>query len=99
MWTLISWNWRYTILIKKMKKVTTSFRAVNDKDVINKAYLDEKLVKINGHLSLLDKEYNEFILNYNKQSVEEILIQKAVKTTIQIGYDKSFFKIFKVLMS
>ena len=28
---------------------------------------------------------------YNKQSVEEILIQRAVKTTIQILYDKGLF--------
>ena len=28
---------------------------------------------------------------YNKQSVENFLIQKAVKTTIQILYDKGLF--------
>ena len=30
-------------------------------------------------------------MQYNKQSVEDILIQKAVKTTIQILYDKGWF--------
>ena len=30
-------------------------------------------------------------MNYNKQSVEDILIQRAVKTTIQILYDKGLF--------
>ena len=76
---------------KKDEKITTDFKAVNDEDVINKAYLDEKLLKIDGHLSKLEKDYNEFKLQYNKQSVEEILIQRAVKTTIQILYDKGLF--------
>ena len=67
---------------KKDEKITTTFEAVNDEDVINKGYLDKKLEKINGHLSFLEKDYNEFKLQYNKQSVEDILIQRAVKTTI-----------------
>ena len=49
------------------------------------------MLKINGHLSKLEKDSNEFKLQYNKQSVEEILIQRAVKTTIQILYDKGLF--------
>ena len=49
------------------------------------------MLKINGHLSLLEKDYNEFKLQYNKQSVEDILIQRAVKTTIQILHDKGLF--------
>ena len=69
---------------KKDEKLTTNFEAVDKEDVINKAYLDEKLLKINGYLSKLEKDYNEFKLHYNKQSVEEILVQRAVKTTIQI---------------
>ena len=39
----------------------------------------------------MEKDYNEFEEQYNKQSVEEILIQRAVKTTIQILYDKGLF--------
>ena len=76
---------------KKDEKLTTNFEPVDNKDVINKAYLDEKLIKINGHISKLEKDYNEFKLQYNKQSVEDILIQRAVKTTIQILYDKGLF--------
>ena len=76
---------------KKDEKITTSFDAVNDEDVINKGYLDEKLLKINGHLSKLEKDYNEFKLQYDKQAVEDILVQRAVKTTIQILYDKGLF--------
>ena len=49
------------------------------------------MLKIKGHLSKVEKDYNEFNLQYNKQSVEDILIQRAVKTTIQILYDKGLF--------
>ena len=76
---------------KKYEKITTNFKAVDDEVVINKTYLDEKVKKINGHLSLLEKDYNEFKLQYNKPSVEDILINRAVKTTIQILYDKGLF--------
>ena len=76
---------------KKDEKLTTNFDAVDNSDVINKGYLDEKLLKINGHLSKLEKDYNEFKKQYNKQAVEDILVQRAVKTTIQILYDKGLF--------
>ena len=76
---------------KKDQKLTTNFEAVDNEDVINNGYLDSKILKINGHLSKLEKYFNEFKLQYNKQSVEDILIQRAVKTTIQILYDKGLF--------
>ena len=76
---------------KKDEKITTNFQPIDNEDVINKGYLDENLIKINGHISKLEKDYNEFKLQYNKQSVEEILIQRAVKTTIQILYDIGLF--------
>ena len=76
---------------KKDEKITTNFEPVNNSDVINKGFLDEKLLKINGHLSKLEKDYKEFIKQYDKQAVEDILIQRAVKTTIQILYDKGLF--------
>ena len=76
---------------KKDEKITTNFQPIDNEDVINKGYLDENLIKINGHFSKLEKDYNEFKLQYNKQSVEEILIQRAVKTTIQILYDRGLF--------
>ena len=59
--------------------------------MINKAYLDSKLLKIDGHLSKSEKNYNEFILQCNKQKLEDILIPRAVKTTVQILYDKGLF--------
>ena len=75
---------------KKDETITTNFEAVNDVDVINKAYLDNKLKKIDGRIAYIEKDYNEF----KKQSVEDILIQRAVKTTIQILYDKGLFDYF-----
>ena len=79
---------------KKDEKLTTNFDAVDNSDVINKGFLDEKLLKINGHLSKLEKDYNEFKKQYDKQAVEDILVQRAVKTTIQILYDKGLFDIY-----
>ena len=79
---------------KKDETTTTNFEAVDNEDVINKANLDENLGKINGHTSRMEKEYNDFNLRYDKQSVEGILIQKAVKTTNQILYDKGLFDSF-----
>ena len=76
---------------KKDEKITTKFEPVNNSDVINKGFLDSKFLKIDGHLSKLEKDFNEFKLQYNKQSVEDILVQRAVKTTIQILYDKGLF--------
>ena len=40
----------------------------------------------------MEKDFNEFKKQYNKQSVEEVLIQRAVKTTIQILYDKGLLE-------
>ena len=42
----------------------------------------------------MEKDYNEFKLQYNKQTVEEILVQRAVKMTIQILYEKGLFDSF-----
>ena len=80
---------------KKDEKITTNFEPIDNADVINKAYLDEELKKVDGHISYIEKDYNEFKKQYNKQSVEEILIQRAVKTTIQILYDKGLINNFQ----
>ena len=49
-------------VFKKDEKITTNFEPSDDKYVINKAYLDTKLSKIEGHLSLVERNYSE--LNY-----------------------------------
>ena len=80
---------------RKDEKITTDFEAIDDKDVINKGYLDEKLLKTYSHILKLEKDYNEYKLQYNKQNVEDILIQRALRTTIQILYDKGLFDKFQ----
>ena len=52
------------------------------------------MLELDGRLSSLEKDYNEFKLEYNKQSVEEILIQGAVETTFEILYDEGLFETF-----
>ena len=78
-----------------MKK-TTNFEPQDSEEVLNEAYLDEKILKVDAHLSLLEKDYNEFKLNYNKQSVAKSLIQKSVEMTIQILYDEDLFDSFPI---
>ena len=75
---------------KKDKIITTSFKPVNDLDV-SRAYLLEKLTKVEGQLSLLETVFSEFELDSAKQSVEKTLIERAVETSIQIIYDKVLF--------
>ena len=47
------------------QKITTNFKAGNDEDVTNKTYLNEKSFKTDGHISLLEKNYNEFKIHYD----------------------------------
>ena len=76
---------------QKDEKITTNIEATDGSDVINTANLDDKLKKIDGHIAYIEKDYNEFKEQYNKQSVE-VLIQRSVKTTIQLlFYDKGLF--------
>ena len=43
----------------------------------------------------MEKDYNEFNLQYNKQNLEEILVQGAVKTIKHILYDEGLFDNFQ----
>ena len=79
---------------KKDGKIARNFEPTDESDIINKGYLDGKLKKIDGHTSYIEKDYNDFKLQYYKQSVEEVLVQRAVKTTIQIIYEKGLFDIY-----
>ena len=63
---------------KKDEKLTTNFEPIDNSDGINKGYLDSKILKINGHLSKLEKDYNEFKLQYNKQIVKDIFLFKEL---------------------
>ena len=75
---------------KKDEKLTTKFEPSDDSDVIRRTYLDTKLSK-KSHVSYIEKDYKEFKLKSNKQSVEEVLIRRAVKTTTKKLYDKGSF--------
>ena len=59
--------------------------------MINKAFLDEILSQIEGHFSNKENEYNEIKSLCNKESVEEILVRRVLKTTIQILFHKWLF--------
>ena len=50
----------YMRVMKKDGKITTNFEVVHDNDVIKTAYLDENLLKIDGHNSYIENNYNEF---------------------------------------
>ena len=47
--------------------------------------------KKDGHISYNEKDYNEFKIQYDTESVEDISIQRAVKTSAQIFYEKGLF--------
>ena len=72
----------------------TSFKSSNDEDVINEAYLDEKLSKLEGHLSLLEKITTNLKYLPTNSLWKKVLLQRAVKTIIQILYDKGLFDFF-----
>ena len=61
--------------------------------MVSKACLDTKSSKIKGHISSIQKDYKEIKLLSNKQSVDEILIQRAVKTTIRLLYEKGLLDV------
>ena len=85
-------------IYEKDEKTTTNFKAVNDEDVINITYPDENISEIDHHLSFLEKDYNQFKLHYNKQSVERILIHRAVRMTIKVLYFQMLIKVIKVFL-
>ena len=58
----------------KDKKITISLEPTNPEDIINEKFQDESLSKIQGQISYFGKHYNQFKLEYNKQSMEEILV-------------------------
>ena len=49
------------------------------------------MLKIDGHLFLLDKDHNEFKIENNNHSVDDFSFQRAMQTTFQTLYDKGLF--------
>ena len=79
---------------KRDEQMTTTLEASNPQVAINRTYWDEKFLRTDSHMSLLEKDYNKVKLLSNKQSIEEVLFQGGVKTTIQILWGKKLFDIF-----
>ena len=73
------------------EKITTKLEAYNLQDAIDKTYWVGKIFETDSHISVLEKDYNKFILLSNKQSIEEFLIQRGVKTTKQLLWGKKLF--------
>ena len=76
---------------KKDEKIPTKIEAVIDEDVTDKTHLDTKLTNKECHVSFLEQEYNEFILCSAEHTEADVLYERAVKTTIEILYDKGLF--------
>ena len=72
---------------KKDEKITTNFDPQKNEDVINKAYLGIQLSKMQAQISIIEKNYNDYKL-HNK---EDLLLERAVRPTIQTLYDKGLF--------
>ena len=87
---IIQLNFEEHDTCKEDGKIWTNFKAVKE-DALNNGYPGSKVPKLEGQASYFEKTYNEYILQYNKESVEEFLIRRAVKTTIQILFDKGLF--------
>ena len=69
---------------KKDENLKTNFEPSNIENVISKTCLDTNLSKMEGQISNIEEDYTEFKLHHNKQSVEDNLFDKTVKTNIQI---------------
>ena len=65
---------------KKDEKITTNFEPTDISDVNNKAYPDENVSEKDDHLSLLEKNYKEVKLHYNKKSVDESFNSEGSQT-------------------
>ena len=72
---------------EKDEKTNPNFELSNGEDNVNETYLNAKIADVNGHISYIEKVSNEFKWRSKKHSEEEILIGKAVKTTVQLLHD------------
>ena len=76
-----------------------NFEPLNIENAVNKGYLDTKILEVEAHLSLVEKNSNEFKLHSDKkkQSDDEFLIEKAVKTSIQIPFDEGLIDNYDIV--
>ena len=45
---------------EKDEKITTTFEPIDNEDIINKAYPDKKLNRLDGYISYIEKDCNDF---------------------------------------
>ena len=74
---------------KKDEKTTTKFEPNKPEGVITKGYLVTEISNVEGLISYIERYYKK--LKDLERFNEGVLIEKAVKTTIQILYDKGLF--------
>ena len=60
--------------------------------MVNKTNVDKKRFKLDDHTSYKEKTYNEMKLLSSKQSEEELLVESAVKSTIQELHGRGLFE-------
>ena len=74
---------------RKNAKIGTNFEPSKNEDVVNKARTGTKLSELNRHISYIEEHEKEDKLHSEKnQSEDEVSIQWAMKTTIQIQHDQ-----------
>ena len=56
-------------------------------DVINKGYLGTKIAETKGHISFLEKTYEQI----QREKKNDKLIGNALKATMQVLYDEKFY--------
>ena len=86
---------KVTDIYRKDEEITTNFHQSDDNGVMNKAFLDAKVYTKAGHLLIIEKSYNEFVLQSDKRSGQAFFSEKAVKTIIQILYDQGLIDKYK----
>ena len=75
----------------KDEKVTTNFEATNPGAGINERCFETKIAELNIHNSFREKTFHEYVSHNSKLSIEEVLIERAVKAAVQLPYDKGLF--------
>ena len=79
---------------KKVENLTTILKVLFDEDVVDKTYSDTKIDELNVYKMFIEKDCIENILRSDIEAKQsgDILIENAVKTRLQILYDRGLFK-------
>ena len=70
---------------EKNEIISLNFETGIDENVVNKTlFYIPKLSKIEDQISYIEIDHNEYKIHNNKKNAEEIVIERASKTTIEI---------------